>query len=387
MKKFWYFLVTVFIIGSIKVIYESHQDLILNSLIKWSGKKSEQEINNFLSAWNYGKNQQKKLNKFLNSKFQSHEVLNPHMVKAIILNDLRILENLLISSSNPNQIILENSHLKITPLICAVFCNGTLPMLDLLIKNKADLNFTTSDMSALTFAILTRNIPIINILINNGTSVRLADISTAMLLANEQIALILLNHFKIIPSEELYGAFLLALLKNYPHVIEKLYSEGIIPNFNALSITLSLRRIDILKFFLEQGINLNQINTTSGVSLLSQLAIAESVINAATDQKYIDSKDYKTLKSFIKPSTVSIDTIINLLIKYNVNLNIQEENGTTTLMEAAANGKDELVKALLKYGANPQLKNNKGQTALDIALENDNDQIAILLQPYSIKTK
>ncbi|XP_011403773.1 PREDICTED: acyl-CoA-binding domain-containing protein 6-like [Amphimedon queenslandica] len=59
--------------------------------------------------------------------------------------------------------------------------------------------------------------------------------------------------------------------------------------------------------------------------------------------------------------------IIELLLKEQVDPNVQMNIGLTALMIASANGQYEVVKLLLEWKANPTIKSNKGHTALSVA--------------------
>jgi ankyrin repeat protein len=56
-----------------------------------------------------------------------------------------------------------------------------------------------------------------------------------------------------------------------------------------------------------------------------------------------------------------------VFIQAGAELNLQDNQGETALMVAAAYGNAVIADELLKAGADFSLKNHKGQTALDIA--------------------
>ena len=65
-----------------------------------------------------------------------------------------------------------------------------------------------------------------------------------------------------------------------------------------------------------------------------------------------------------------------LLLAAGANVDKQDDNGRTPLMEAAYMGKIEVVRELLKRGAKKDLKNNAGKTAYKLA---DTMRIKMLL--------
>jgi Ankyrin repeats (many copies) len=69
------------------------------------------------------------------------------------------------------------------------------------------------------------------------------------------------------------------------------------------------------------------------------------------------------------------------LLQANAKPNIQDKQGTTALMIAAAYGNGLIVEALQKAGADPSQTNNKGQTAYSIAREQHTAAIDYLKPP------
>jgi ankyrin repeat protein len=76
--------------------------------------------------------------------------------------------------------------------------------------------------------------------------------------------------------------------------------------------------------------------------------------------------------------------IITMLLEKHAKLNIQDEDGATALMLAAAGGHVKTVKLLLEHGADASLKNNDGETAQQIAKKKDN---AALLDVFKTTAK
>ncbi|HEX4842224.1 MAG TPA: ankyrin repeat domain-containing protein [Limnobacter sp.] len=70
-------------------------------------------------------------------------------------------------------------------------------------------------------------------------------------------------------------------------------------------------------------------------------------------------------------------TSIGLLVKAKANLNALSENGTTPLMMAARQGKEEAVRLLLKMGANPSPVNDAGFNAAGYAMRANRKELAL----------
>lgn len=78
--------------------------------------------------------------------------------------------------------------------------------------------------------------------------------------------------------------------------------------------------------------------------------------------------------------------IVELLIKYNANINVREDlNGFTPLMWAAIKDRKDLVKTLLNNGADVNIKDDEGKTALVIAREKGHLETLELLKQYGAK--
>ena len=71
--------------------------------------------------------------------------------------------------------------------------------------------------------------------------------------------------------------------------------------------------------------------------------------------------------------------VVKLLLTKNVDVNIQNEEGQTTLMEASQNGHTQIVELLLKKNADVNIQNKKGVTALMLASQNGHAQVIKLL--------
>jgi len=72
--------------------------------------------------------------------------------------------------------------------------------------------------------------------------------------------------------------------------------------------------------------------------------------------------------------------IVEMLIKYRADTNVQEQGGYTPLHAAAQNGDQGTIRALLYGGADLTIKSEDGKTPLDLALEKGHGEAAKLLQ-------
>ena len=72
--------------------------------------------------------------------------------------------------------------------------------------------------------------------------------------------------------------------------------------------------------------------------------------------------------------------IVELLIAYKADVNIQDFDGGTPLIWATIGQHAELVQFLLANGADPNIRENNGQTALQLAIENNFTHIEQILR-------
>ncbi len=109
--------------------------------------------------------------------------------------------------------------------------------------------------------------------------------------------------------------------------------------------------LDLIKYFLEQGAEIDKRNTIDGKTPL-MLAIEEN----------------------------SNFTLLELLIAKGADINKRDHFGKTPLMIAAKESNSpNLIEFLIEKGANPTLRDNNGQTASRIARNNNNDEVGLTL--------
>ena len=88
---------------------------------------------------------------------------------------------------------------------------------------------------------------------------------------------------------------------------------------------------------------------------------------------HLNTPDYAGTRPLHEASLQGFTAAVDYLIEKHCDINIQNEDGDTALIDAAANGHLETVQALLRGGANPTNRNRKGEDALDAIIVNDED--------------
>lgn len=74
------------------------------------------------------------------------------------------------------------------------------------------------------------------------------------------------------------------------------------------------------------------------------------------------------------------EDVLDMLLKYNINVNYYDSNADVPLIVATWYNREELVKKLLDVGANPNMQyKNTDDTALTIAAKENNYNIIVLL--------
>ena len=71
--------------------------------------------------------------------------------------------------------------------------------------------------------------------------------------------------------------------------------------------------------------------------------------------------------------------MVRTLLKHDADINLQDDNGISALMEAVQADSEDSVSILLEAGADKTLKNSDGKTALDLAVKEGNKVIQSLL--------
>lgn len=131
-------------------------------------------------------------------------------------------------------------------------------------------------------------------------------------------------------------------------------------------------KIDIVKALLSGNIDVDAYDPNGNTALINATEfgnknIAEILIKAGANVN-AKSKNKSEATALIRAAVLNVSPeIVKILLDANADLDVQNANGFTALMLAAANGKLKFVKLLLSKGANPKLLNKRNETALDMA--------------------
>ena len=146
---------------------------------------------------------------------------------------------------------------------------------------------------------------------------------------------------------------------------------------------------DIVNLLIQYNVNVNLKNRIGATALYITIMFGNNVIHIATDLlKSGADPNIKTNDGWT-PLMIAMlkgfdDIIVNLLIQYNVNVDLQNNNGATALYIACENNAIHGATALLKSSADPNIKERSGWTPLMIATAKGFGDIVNLLLQYNV---
>jgi ankyrin repeat protein len=113
----------------------------------------------------------------------------------------------------------------------------------------------------------------------------------------------------------------------------------------------------------------------------AKLQIAQLLLERKANPNIKGINGTVALVSAVKMDESVVLKALTLLLKNEANLDIQDDQGYTALMEASRTNRANVVTFLLKNGANKALKSCEGKTALLIAQQFNFGKVAQLLEP------
>ena len=140
---------------------------------------------------------------------------------------------------------------------------------------------------------------------------------------------------------------------------------------------------DIVIAIINKGVNVNLQNNDGDTALMIACAngnvqIVNTLIKAGANVDLPNKYEETAIIHACKNENVNLE-IVKALIEKVANVDVQDNDGYTSLMYASMDGNVELVTAFIKAHADVNLQNNDGKTALDIARDNNYTQIVDIL--------
>jgi len=173
---------------------------------------------------------------------------------------------------------------------------------------------------------------------------------------------------------------------------------------NGLLVAATANDLDMVRYFLDQGINVNSVNRTDisghtalmGASAQNNTAMVRLLLQkgadpnlAATDAGAVKNGPlaFKGRTALMMAVPYGSPEMIRLLLDAHANVNAADVAGMTPLMFAVAseNQDPEVVQLLLSSGANLNAKSTTGETALDWARKYGSPAILNLLHDTAAK--
>jgi len=239
-----------------------------------------------------------------------------------------------------------------TPLF-KVCSNNNEALLKYLIEHKADINENIwANLNPILYAYEKKNEVIVKYLVELGANINEEDnngytpLFEACRNRNEKTIKYLIEHGADISKVNENGETLLfdVCNKSFLNYLSK-YRYDIKDNNYTLLFEASLRRNKaVLKYLVEQGIDINKTNNDGNTVLFEVCSRGN-------------------------------EALIKYLVELGADINIKNINGNTVLFEACANGNEELVKYLVEFGADINIINNSGKTLLCKAYSSGNEAL------------
>ena len=256
-------------------------------------------------------------------------------------------------------------------IVASAFFNPSTEILDLLIKNGADINFkTVKKENLLIFASRNNsNEQIIEYFLNKGfdKNYKTLDGETPLLAAAQN------PNIKIIQKLVEKGANIKATNNS---------------NLNALMIASQCNENpEVISYLIESGIPINSVdeNGTTAVLLAAmnpKINIIDTLVNKGADLKSTNNFGLTSLMFAV--STNPNINMIKYLLEKGVDVNAKDANDRTALMHAAFKVTNpDVIYMLITAGADINAEDNSGYNAYRIAKENNpNPAVAETIKKY-----
>jgi ankyrin repeat protein len=188
------------------------------------------------------------------------------------------------------------------------------------------------------------------------------------------------------------------LVKANPRILGIKSESGETP----LYVAIYEGHLDIIKYLVDNGADID--DTYNGESALYVtckhgshreisieiieylLDVVESDEDEDDEDKYINKKGKKGYFTLYIACDKGDHDIVNLLLERGADINQATDDGTTALMAAVQENKDnshlEIIETLLQAGANTGAEDNEDNTALHYAEENDDAEVIELIMQY-----
>ncbi|KAJ7759534.1 ankyrin repeat-containing domain protein [Mycena metata] len=155
-------------------------------------------------------------------------------------------------------------------------------------------------------------------------------------------------------------------------------------NIDNLSVASQNGQLDVVKFLIERGADVNASNKDGYTSLYlaserGHLGVVEFLIEHGADVNARNKDGYTSLHLVSRDGHLDI---VKFLIEHGADINASTEGGYTSLSMASENGHLEVVKFLIEHGADINASDKYGRTSLSIASRDGHlDVVKFLIEP------
>ena len=143
------------------------------------------------------------------------------------------------------------------------------------------------------------------------------------------------------------------------------------------------KNINFIKYLLENGINVNIIDSY-GFNALCYDSVNPEIFEILIDYNIdINMCDEDGITPLIYHTSCLNIEIVKLLLNADAKINHKTNSGNTALMISLSNNDMDVIKLLLMNNADVNIQNNKGETALILAANSENFKGMLLLLDYN----
>ncbi|KAF5281784.1 hypothetical protein FQR65_LT14531 [Abscondita terminalis] len=291
--------------------------------------------------------------------------LNTPLLSAIALNDRPVMKLLL--SVPEVDVYAENQWC--SPLHEAAYCGVNEAVLEI-IERGLDVNKENDDGDPPLFlALLGRRDDTVRILRKKGARIDIVNSKTKCTCLNAAVVnwcedvvreILALGCFSVVDLRTDSSSTSIASNINVSKILLESFMslEHLDDNYELLHLAAAHGDFAIMSALLERGLNINVPNKNGETPLLVALrehrwVIAELLLLHGADVNTIENEYGRTCLHYVADSAE--DKLMTLLIEKGCDVNAQQYDGLTALMEAIRSGMYTMVKILLDNGADPNI--------------------------------
>ena len=312
-----------------------------------------------------------------------------------------------------SRLLLYSERLRQAPrtVLMIASAEGHLAVVDLLIKAGAHVDaLTVYDETALITVCKSKNMDIVNLLIDNGANLfsKTADLRTVLMQASfygltDLVARIISNippdrpqHVRnyLNQREDINQKTALMLACEGEHkdkdIVRLLIDNGADVDAKddngktALILATMGGRTDMVDLLIKADADMDAKSNYGNTAMMmacdrGDTDIVRLLIDNGADMDAKDNHGYTAMMIAIEMGYSSHKDILSLLVYNGADVDAKDNDGSTALMSAVSNGQTEIVDLLLNDGADVNAADSDGQTALMFACEEEHKDIVRLL--------